>query len=1154
MKKAVTCFLLVLLFSVRAHPDQSMVAAVEGPKNAGNAEMVIQKGHSGEVRSLAFSPDGNFIVTGSQDKTVKLWRIDGILIRTFEGHDAEVQSVAFSPDGTCIASGSRDKTVKVWRARNGALLHTLKGSADGIFSVAFSPDGRSVAGGSGHYDPVKIRLWSVQDGKLQGTISGARYWVNHLVFSRDGKFLAAADSAGGASGKTGAAIRLWNTANGNLVRSIDIKTSHIHSIALSPDGNFIASASGNQVQSNINVKLWRITDGELVRSFGNEEKYETFSIAFTPDGKYIASGGNIVSLRLWSVTDGAVMLDRHQYARSLAISPDGRLLAIGGNSGISCYRLPEGTLFSTMPGFEWDEPVKQVAVNSQGTISATGASSKISLWSLRDGSLLRTIYTHSPQRTQEIAFSPDGQMLASGTGGDCKQPVTGKRETDCPAVKLWDPVDGSLVKTLVGHERAIDSISFSPDGKTIVSGAADAVRFWSASEGSQESWIDSPGRFAVYSPDGAKIYTELYDIDPSRSYLGTVDSRSGSLTTAKIDEWIQAFNHDGSLAVSYDNRDFSKGFQIRLLHLPQTALLRTLALPAGVNKSADVNCSHYAFSPDDRYLAAGCSDGTIKMWQISDGAFIRTFEGYRRSAVTFSPDSRHLLAADTALRIWNISSGESITLLTKTNKTISALPDRPGEGYLTYHGEDWIIYTPDGYFDSSRHGGDLVAMIQGMTAFGVDQFALRNNRPDIILKRMGLGSPEIIDHYYNQYLKRLKRAGFEEGQLSAELHVPAVTILEARQEGKFGKITFKLQDDKYPLKKYNIYANDVPLFGAFGKAVQGTSLTLTDTVELTSGRNKIEITTINEKGAESHRQMIFANYDGKEKGDLYFLGFGVARFRDKSLDLKYADKDVMDLAAAFLEMEGKSFRKVIVKTAVNEAVTRASIMLAKNVLADAKPDDTVVLFIAGHGIHDTDREATYYFLTHAADMQNVPATAISFDEIESLMQEISPRNKLVLMDTCESGEVDDDVQKKILTKADARGMRARAIRGVEIKAKTSGSAAGKSGLQAKRTYLLERDRYVYNDLLRRSGAIVFSSSKGGEFSYESDKIRNGFFTKELLAAFTQKGADKNADGVISTDELRDFVSKNVSRKTGGLQNPTVDRDNLYQKFGFSLVN
>lgn len=112
----------------------------------------------------------------------------------------------------------------------------------------------------------------------------------------------------------------------------------------------------------------------------------------------------------------------------------------------------------------------------------------------------------------------------------------------------------------------------------------------------------------------------------------------------------------------------------------------------------------------------------------------------------------------------------------------------------------------------------------------------------------------------------------------------------------------------------------------------------------------------------------------------------------------------------------------------------------------------------------------------------------------------------------------------------------------------AGTAAGES-----RAYLYQKDRYIYNDLVRRSGAIVFSSSRGGEFSYESDDYKNGLFTEEIINAFTKVVADKDRDNIISSGELREYVSSAVPKLTDNNQHPTVDRDNIYQNFGFPTV-
>ncbi|MFA6034650.1 MAG: caspase family protein [Myxococcota bacterium] len=400
-----------------------------------------------------------------------------------------------------------------------------------------------------------------------------------------------------------------------------------------------------------------------------------------------------------------------------------------------------------------------------------------------------------------------------------------------------------------------------------------------------------------------------------------------------------------------------------------------------------------------------------------------------------------------------------------------------------------------------------------------------------------------MKHLLAQHERRLRKAGFTSAQLSTEIHVPVAKIVSSVVTGKQAALTFSLSDDRYPLRTYNIYINDVPLFVAYGRDVPAQIPEIRETVELVGGPNKIEVGVLNDRGAESYRAMVSVDYREKTKGDLYFVGFGVSQYADQRLNLKYADKDVSDLAAVFSRMQSQ-YGAMHIRTFLNGEVTVEQIRAAKELLSGAKADDTLILFIAGHGVHDNDSNATYYFLTHDADLKNLKGTAADFELIEDMLQGVAPRNKLFLMDTCESGENDEKVEGGYYAAAGSRGIQARAARGLKA------TTAAKSAPQPRR-FLLEKDRYVYNDLSRRSGAIVFSSSRGGEFSYESDAISNGFFTREIIIGL-MNSADQNHDGFVSVDELRDFVSNSVAGKTGDLQHPTVDHDNLYQKFAFPL--
>ncbi len=577
-------------------------------------------------------------------------------------------------------------------------------------------------------------------------------------------------------------------------------------------------------------------------------------------------------------------------------------------------------------------------------------------------------------------------------------------------------------------------------------------------------------------------------------------------------------------------------------------------------KNIDTGRTSYScdFSIDDKYFIESGEGGFINIYKTDDWSLFKKLEddkfGYFKNA-RFMPDNKFLLCqtSDNSFRIWNIETEQWVTILKSAD------------------GDEWIVYDSDGYWDSSANGGDLVAMVSGLNCWNIDQFAVKNNRPDLIFAKLPFGDNDLVTHYKSQYLKRLKKLGFvdkngnpDESLLSEDFHVPEAKIIESKQNDKFVNIQFTLNDSKYDIKRYNIFVNDVPLFGAYGKSFDALRMALDDKkkyilsekIELTTGQNKIEVSCMNEKGAESYRALTMASYNppkspfnkGGFKPDLYYIGFGVSKYKDASLNLNYADKDAKDLADLYSKMKNQ-YANIYTHTFVNEECTVENIRKAKELLKNAKPDDAFVLFIAGHGIHDTDKDATYYYVTYDTDINILSQTAANFDIIEDIMQGIPPRNKLFLMDTCESGEIDDEVQLEYFAMADKRGIKSRAIETERALKKKEDN----SKKTTKRAYLFEKDRYIYNDLVRRSGAIVFSSCKGGEFSYESDDIKNGFFTSKIIESLSGSSSDKDKDGIISTDELREYVTVEVPKLADGKQNPTVDRDNIYQTFGFQVV-
>jgi hypothetical protein len=243
-------------------------------------------GHTGSVLSVAFSPNGQYALTGSVDGTARLWETrSGQNIRTFTGHTNYVQSVAFSPDGQFVLTGSGDKTARLWETQSGKSIRIFTGHTNSVYSVTFSPDGQYVLTGSGDNT---AQLWETRSGQHVRTFIGHIALVRSVAFSPDGQYVL--------TGSGDNTARLWDTRSGQLVRTLAGHTDAVQSVAFSLDGRYIVTGGLDKT-----ARLWEVRSGQLIRTLAGHTS-TMLSVALSPDGQYVLTGSGDNTARLWETT------------------------------------------------------------------------------------------------------------------------------------------------------------------------------------------------------------------------------------------------------------------------------------------------------------------------------------------------------------------------------------------------------------------------------------------------------------------------------------------------------------------------------------------------------------------------------------------------------------------------------------------------------------------------------------------------------------------------------------------------------------------------------------------------------------------------------------------------------------------------------------
>ena len=274
---------------------------------------------------------------------------------------------------------------------------------------------------------------------------------------------------------------------------------------------------------------------------------------------------------------------------------------------------------------------------------------------------------------------------------------------------------------------------------------------------------------------------------------------------------------------------------------------------------------------------------------------------------------------------------------------------------------------------------------------------------------------------------------------------------------------------------------------------------------------------------------------GYYKPDLYLVSIGVSKYKDQGQNLAFAAKDANDIVNTFKSSE--VFSNIHTQLVTDEMVTADKIRSLEPFLAQAKTDDVVIIFIAGHGVLGSDY--TYYFATHDMDFLDPQNGGLSYQELEELLAGLTSRNKLLFMDTCYSGELDKDEAETVKAEATQRGSVAFRSAGDIVQYKENSFGLANS---------LELSKSLFGDLRKGTGATVIAAAGGTEFAREGLNSDNGLFTSCFLEGIRTRRADINRDRKYTVSEFRAYISDRVIDLSDGKQVPTSREENILNDF------
>jgi len=995
-----------------------------------------------------------------------------------------VASIAFFPDGGRIISGGADNSIRIWNAETGGLVKRYAAGADDAtiaHSVQLSRDGHSVliesVAGSGE---LRLELRDVRTGVVLRKFDSQHIAGLKPILSPDSRLVLAAGPK---------ELRLWDAGTGKLLRRFADSGHVTRTVAYSPDGAEIASGGDDGA-----IRIWSTASGRLLRTLkapdgpqpaNNSDGDKVWGLAFTRNGKRIVAATQR-SLSIRDAQSGEVVRTFGDVSRAYygaAFSPDDQqVVSLSGDNVVRAWNVGSGELAATFGGAESNIAAKLIQYGDS-LIAADGR--RATVWNLQSGRARAM-----PAGIQwPLARSSVGRLIVSG-GPDGK-------------LTLRDDTSGAVVRTLEGDAGSPSAIAFSADGSRVIAGTSkkrfdptSAVEIWDARTGKLLHELHGhlrPVRQLALSPDGLRALSvddgptlKIWDVS-ERSLPGRLH---GTLFGRLLKNYVDTTGRTAALSPDLRELIVAGWDEFSVLNLETGAVVRRFPRSDGARLIFAL-----AVAPDGRAFITGGTDHSVRLLSLHTGNLVRSFDGGTApvSELTFSSDGHRIISSawDGAVRIWTRESGELLATF---------LESAPGE---------WLTVTRDGFFSTGDATDHKLHIVRGLSVTRIDQVHQSLYSPDLVREALaGDINGEVREAARVVDLDRVLDSG----------PPPLITIVShgdrSVSRGDLVTVRARVADRGKGVGRIEWRVNGIT--SAVATSKPSSNGVVSRQIALQGGESTIEVVAYNSSNLvaslPARITIVREGSADRTKPTMHILAIGINAYVDKGwtppgkaleqfAPLTLAVKDATTLGADLKRAAAPLYDDVRVTYALDADATRANLeRIIDKLGSEIHPRDTFVLFAAAHG---TSVDGRFFLIPQdyqgGSNPDALSRLAIGQDRLQDwLANRIRATRAIVLLDTCESG----------------------ALVGGHRRSRT-GESATESAI---------------GRLHEATGRPILTAAAERQFAHEGliaeSGERHGVFTWAVLDAL-RKG-DANGDGQIDLSELVEHVQTVVPKVAAGV--------------------